>query len=387
MKEILIITSYYPPEIGAASNRIHQLARALHKMDINVSVITPLPNYPTGNIFDEYKGHFSTKTNEDSINVNRLWVFASNSRNKLHRLLSMFSYSFSLIWFFITHKIPKKVIVQSPPLFVAFTCMFFLKRKSRKLILNVSDLWPLAGKELGVFKEGFSYSILEKIERFNYKRADLILGQSEEILSHVKSICPEKETFLYRNYPNFLSPMISLDKSYERKKIKLVYAGLLGVAQGVYRLIQSLDYNHVELHLYGSGAEQELIQQYIIKNPEKAIYYHGQVSREELHINLQRYDAALIPLLNRIYGSVPSKIFEYARLGLPVIYMGGGEGEYLVSKYKLGWVIKVGDFNKLNTLIKQMIDENTLIDKKHIVEISNTTFDFQNQLQELIKII
>lgn len=383
MREILIITSYYPPEIGAASNRIFQLAQGLKKTGYEVSVTTPLPNYPTGKIFEEYKGHFSLKTNENSIRVNRLWVFASNSKNKVHRLLSMFSYSFSLLWFFITHKIPQTVIVQSPPLFVAFTCMLFLRRKSRNLVLNVSDLWPMAGKELGVLKEGFSYSILEKIERFNYKKADIILGQSEEILTHIKAIFPDKDTFLYRNYPDFVAPKSISPKSNENKKVKLVYAGLLGIAQGIYRLMQFLDYDLVELHLYGGGAELEQIQSYIQENPKKSIFYNGQVSRVELHNKLQQYDIVMIPLLNRIYGSVPSKIFEYARLGLPIIYMGGGEGEDIVTHFQLGWVIEVGNYNELNVLLRRIVEEDLQIDRKHIVKVSNTSFNFQKQLSEL----
>ncbi|HEX9828289.1 MAG TPA: glycosyltransferase WbuB, partial [Flavobacteriaceae bacterium] len=58
MKDILIITSYFPPEIGAASHRIFQLAEGLQKHDFKVEIITPLPNYPTGKVFEGYKGKF-----------------------------------------------------------------------------------------------------------------------------------------------------------------------------------------------------------------------------------------------------------------------------------------------------------------------------------------
>ncbi|RZV65469.1 MAG: glycosyltransferase WbuB, partial [Flavobacteriaceae bacterium] len=127
MKEVLIITSYYPPEIGAASNRIFHLAEGLRDRDFYVSVITPLPNYPTGKIFKEYQGKFKETSFEKDVKIHRLWIYASNSTNKFKRLLAMISYSVSLIWFIATHKIPKTVIVQSPPLLVAFTCMFFLR--------------------------------------------------------------------------------------------------------------------------------------------------------------------------------------------------------------------------------------------------------------------
>ncbi|MCT4630878.1 glycosyltransferase, partial [Winogradskyella sp.] len=201
MEKIMIITSYFPPEIGAASNRIFHLAEGL-KSNYEVMIVTPLPNYPTGKIFDAYKGKLKSKTLENNITIIRLWLYASKSKNKFLRLFAMLSYSISLVWFFMWNKVPKKVIVQSPPLLVAFTCMLFLRSRKRKLILNVSDLWPSAGFELGALKQNFSYKLLQKLERFNYKSANLILGQSNEILTHVGKITTNPELFLYRNYPN-----------------------------------------------------------------------------------------------------------------------------------------------------------------------------------------
>ena len=383
MKDILIITSYFPPEIGAASNRIFHLAEGLQKRNYNVSVITPLPNYPTGKIFNDYKGMFKQTSVEHNITVHRLWIYATISKNKFLRLIAMVSYSFSLLWFFMFNKIPKTVIVQSPPLLVAFTSMFFLRSKKRKIILNVSDLWPIAGLELGAFKKNFSYKLLEKIERFNYKKADLVFGQSEEILTHIRSIFPNKEAVLYRNFPDFNAPKIKASNT-TNGKVKLVYAGLLGIAQGVHRLCEALDYTTIELHIYGSGAEQKLIEGFIKKHPQLPLFFHGRVSREELHKVLIQYDVAIIPLLNRIYGSVPSKIFEYAKLGLPILYFGGGEGEHIISKYDLGWVAKAGDYDFLNMVISSI--EKDMINlklKETIKTTAHKNFDFNTQLDLL----
>ena len=56
MKDILIITNYFPPETGAASNRIFHLAKGLQKHKYKVSVLTPLPNYPKGKVFEGFRG-------------------------------------------------------------------------------------------------------------------------------------------------------------------------------------------------------------------------------------------------------------------------------------------------------------------------------------------
>ena len=111
-------------------------------------------------------------------------------------------------------KTPKKVIIQCSPLFVGFFAVLISKLKHKTIILNVSDLWPLAGLQMGILKKGFYYSLLERIERFNYKSARLILGQSEEILKHIKFILPKKNLCLYRNLPNFEVP-----KNFQAKNI------------------------------------------------------------------------------------------------------------------------------------------------------------------------
>lgn len=385
MNSILIITQYFPPETGAASNRISQLANGLQDAGFDTTVLTPLPNYPTGKIFQNYKHSKQPEINESGVKIYRLWIYPSNSKNKILRLFSMLSYSLSLIWFFIKNEIPDKVIVQSPPLIVAFTSVLYLKRKKRKVILNVSDLWPLAGIKLNAFKRNFSYTILEKIERFNYKKADLVLGQSNEIITHVKSLVPEKPCFLYRNFPEFNAPEINEIESAKSGKIKLVYAGLLGVAQGVLELCKHIDTTFVEFHIYGSGYESTAIQTYIKTSKEKDITYHGNLSRNNLHQVLISYDLTIVPLLTRIYGSVPSKIFEYAKLGLPILYFGGGEGEAIVKKYSLGWVVEAGNYKALNTVLTKL-KQDQLTDnyKAEIRKTALENFSFDTQFDRLL---
>lgn len=383
MKDILIITNYFPPETGAASNRIFHLAEGLQKHDFKVSIITPLPNYPKGRVFKGYRGRFKHISRENNLTIHRLWIYASNSKNKLLRLFAMLSFSFSLVWFFTWNKIPKNVIIQSPPLLVAFTSVFFLRSKKRKIILNVSDLWPLAGLELGAFKKNFSYKLLEKIERFNYNHADLVLGQSEEILTHVKAVFPKKELFLYRNYPDFDVHLPSHDIN-SSEKLKMVYAGLLGVAQGILKLCEELDYKKMQFHIYGAGAEQTAIENLIKNRPELDVVYHSEVSRQELHQVLIKYDFTIIPLLHRIYGSVPSKIFEYARLGLPILYFGGGEGENIVEKYDLGWIAEASNYKELNSKILKLETSDLHLKKRiKIQEKALDKFNFDKQLIEL----
>src|SRR5574343_436745 len=135
MEEILIISNYYPPEKGAAANRIEQLALKLHQNNYRVSVVCPLGNYPKGELFPEYKGKFSVTENRDNITVKRLWIYPSVSKNLFIRILSVLSFSLSLFCYLLFRKTPKKIVVQSPPLLLSFLSVMVFSLKKKKIIL------------------------------------------------------------------------------------------------------------------------------------------------------------------------------------------------------------------------------------------------------------
>jgi glycosyltransferase involved in cell wall biosynthesis len=389
MEELLIITNYYPPEKGAAANRMEQLALKLNQNNYAVSVVCPLGNYPEGKLFQEYKGKFSIKENRKGIAVKRLWIYPSVSKNVLIRVFSVLSFSIGLFFYLLFKKTPRKVLVQSPPLLLSFISVFVLSLKKKKIIVNVSDLWPLAAIELNAMKEdAFSHKLSLFMERYIYKKASVLLGQSNEIIEHIHSIFPEKNCFLYRNFPDQNNSLI--EPKEEGQPIKIFYAGLLGIAQGVLELCKKIDWktHNVEFHIYGDGAEKQEINNLILSGELKNVFFHGIVNREVLHEKIKAYDVALVPLKARIYGSVPSKIFEYSSLGFPILYFGGGEGEKLVAKNNLGWVAKVGNYSEINsaiTTISKLTKTELFEMKKEVLETSKKAFDLDKQMKFLLR--
>jgi glycosyltransferase involved in cell wall biosynthesis len=390
MQEILIISNYYPPEKGAAANRIEQLALKLHQNNYKVTVVCPLGNYPEGRLFKEYQGKFSVTENRENITVKRLWIYPSVSKNVFIRLLSVLSFSLSLFFYLLFKKTPEKVVVQSPPLLLSFISVFILSLKNKKVILNVSDLWPLAAIELEALKKNsFSHKISLFLERFIYKKATLILGQSNEIITHIHSLFPKKICFLYRNFPDHQVENLDLITE-ETKTITIYYAGLLGVAQGVMELCEKIELEglNIEFHIFGDGAEKNQIEALISSRTEQKIFFHGMLNRRELHEKLKWFDIAIVPLKTRIYGSVPSKIFEYSSLGFPILYFGGGEGENIVSDNNLGWIAVVGDYQDLNKILVEIskLTKSELEEmKKRIFINSQNNFNLDYQVKNLIE--
>lgn len=390
MEEIVIISNYFPPEKGAAANRIEQLALKLHQNNYKVTVICPLANYPKGVLFPQYKGTFFVEEMMQNICVKRLWIYPSNSKNIFKRIVSILSFSIGLFFYLLFKKTPKKVVIQSPPLLLSFISVLVLSLKRKKIILNVSDLWPLAAIELNALPAGsFSHKVSLFLERFIYKNASLILGQSNEIITHIHSLYPKKKCFLYRNFPDHQIENFELNLI-KNQPVKLFYAGLLGVAQGVLEVCEKMDLENLnlEFHIFGDGAEKVQIEGYIKDNPKKNIVFHGMLERNELISKLATFDIALVPLKTRIYGSVPSKIFEYSALGIPILYFGGGEGETIVSNNNLGWVAEAANFQNLNATIIEIskIDKQQIqMMKQQIFENAKNNFSLDFQIKELIE--
>jgi putative colanic acid biosynthesis glycosyltransferase WcaI len=76
----LILTQYYPPEIGAPQIRLRSVARELQRQGVQVNVLTAMPNYPAGRIFPGYTGRWKVKENIDGVLVTRTWVYAGTGK-------------------------------------------------------------------------------------------------------------------------------------------------------------------------------------------------------------------------------------------------------------------------------------------------------------------
>lgn len=338
--------------MGAPQNRLMEMCLGLKQLGVDVSIITCMPNYPTGKIFNDYRGKFRCVEILDGIEIVRYWVYASNSKRVIPRLLNMLSFSFCSIfsWRYLAKRKNDILIVESPPLLLGLTGKFLSRVTKSRFIMNISDLWPLSAKELGVLSENsLAYKFLEQVERVLYKSADCCIGQSQQIVDYMHEH-NAKKVYLFRNGVD-PSRFVASDKIQppSDSPLIIVYAGLLGYAQGIYGICQNINFKSLgaEFHIYGAGGEQEKIEVFLKQNPDRGIFFHGKVNREEIPSILRSANCTLIPLVTNIYGAVPSKIYESMAAGLPILFSGDGEGRKIVEENKLGWCSDFLDYNAL----------------------------------------
>lgn len=356
--KIVILTQYFYPETGAPQNRLLELSETLTKSGWEVKVVTAMPNYPKGKIFENYRGKFRSSESLKNISIDRFWLYASNAPKTIPRIISMLTISFTSLFSIPSLRKfkPDFIFTESPPLTLAFSGYLASKATNAKFIMNVSDIWPLSAKELGSINDGKLYRAIESLEKFLYRKAFLCTGQSEEIIEHLKK-SGAKKVYLFRNGVDVSRfEKISGMKNKQGAKLKIVYAGLLGVAQRVFDIVKGVDFNSLgaELHIYGEGSERNVIEQYIKDNPSCGTFLYKSVTREEIPELISGFDCALIPLVKNIYGAVPSKIYEAMAAGLPILFSGSGEGAKIVAGKRVGFVNKPGDYKELSENILKL---------------------------------
>lgn len=411
--KVLLVAERYWPEVGAAPSRLANMAEGLKKQGCEVDVLTSLPNYPKGRIFDGYRGCISKHEVHGDVNLFRYWIFATVSRNPVFRILNMFSFAV-MIWLFgFKRKRIKSydcVIIQTPTLVVAKSAMKLFKGVyGKKCVLNVSDIWPLTAVDMGAVKMGSrSWKYMAGLEKYLYKKADGVLGQSEEILNHVAQDMlvqhgkwdetklrdtdevlnsmlwkENKKLFLYRNLQTY---NVSEHKA-KNPKLKLVFSGMLGVAQDVAGIVKNVPWKelNVEFHILGGGKQLEEIQAWIAENPDAGVFAHGFVPKEEIAGRLQEMDASIVPLVTRIRGAFPSKVFDILPQGLPILYCGGGEGAAFIARREAGYTSAPGDYKALIENIKKLRDLSTEeyeAMSARCVKISQEELNFDKQMKE-----
>lgn len=379
---ITLITSYYPPEKGAAANRIAMMAEGFKESGFKVQVICPLPNYPDGKILSGYRRKILVKERLNEIDVWRLPLYPSNSKSGLVRLFSMFTFALpvSLAMPFLTRS-SNQIIIQCPPLPVALFAALTSKMLRKKVIVNVSDLWPLSAKEMGALKEGVIYRVMNFMASIIYKSADMIIGQSNEILSYIDKNYISRPKFLYRNLQ--ASVKNKADGSFSSK---LIYAGLLGHAQKISDVVQNCQFPG-GFEIYGNGGDLEKLKIAINARLDEKVVFHGMVSPAELSKIYPNFSYSLIPLAVKIHGAVPSKLFDAVSRGLPVIFMGGGEGAELVLKHGLGYIVEPGNFDSLNEILVNLNEETYKEHYSNCLEFSISELSFKLQFESLINFI
>lgn len=378
--------------MGAPQSRLYETVVGLQKRGWDIRVITAMPNYPTGKVFDGYRTKFSMQDDFDGIDVRRYTLYASHAKKSIPRIISMLSFgATSMFSVFKVRKFrPAYIITESPPLTLGLTGLALARLSGAKHIMNVSDIWPLSALRLGAISEGYMYKKLEGLEHYLYRRSFACMGQSGEITQRLDEH-GSKRTLLFRNgvdFNRFEKVREHFTRPERKDKLRIVYAGLLGIAQEVAAICKKIDFASLgaELHIFGDGSQKKEIEDFVKHNPQRGVFLYASVHRDAIPETLMQYDVTLIPLVTPICGAIPSKIYEAMAAGLPVIFSGGGEGETIIQEHHAGWTCTPANYEQIAATIKQVatMDAESLNKiSMNGIKAARNTFNREIQIEHL----
>ena len=369
---IALLTQYYPPEIGAPQNRLADLARRLSERGHEVTVLTAMPSYPRGRVYDGYGGFFR-RERRDGITVIRSFIYPTQSAGMLKRLANYFSFVISSLVVGIG-ALPRVdyLLTESPPLFLGIAGYLLSRLKGARWIFNVSDLWPETAVRLGVVREGLALRLAYRLEAFCYRKAWLVTTQTRGMKADIDARFPEVTTYHLSNGVDL--SRFSSDKRSERLRAELlgaapgqnhsclaIYAGLHGLAQGLDQLLQAAqrlqDHSALRFVFLGEGPEKEGLVRASRDLGLRNVRFLDAVPAAEMPSLLASADIALVPLKLALPGAAPSKLYEAMGSGVPVLLVAGGEAAAIVNDSGAGMVLPYGDVDGLANALRELAED------------------------------
>jgi putative colanic acid biosynthesis glycosyltransferase WcaI len=367
-RRFLILTQYFPPESGAAQVRLFNLARELMKLGHDVRVVTALPNYPRGEVFEGYRGRWTFHEQLDGIQVTRTWIYPATGRNALKRLLNYWSFSITSLFACLIGPRPDYLFVESPPIFLGCTGYVCARLRRVPFILNISDLWPESARALGIIRSGWILWLGDKMARFLYRRADRVSAQTDGLRSYIQKIRGGPvipyyngvDTSAFHRIPGVTMLWVRPDE------VAFIFAGVFGYAQGLDTLVEAAALlrhrRDIVLLLVGDGPSKAAIVEHAARLGLDNMRFADMQPIENMPAFFSACRASIAPMRRSelFKATRPSKMFASMACETPVIFSGEGEAAQLLQENDCGVVVPPESPAALADAVKRLADDATL---------------------------
>lgn len=348
---ILYFTQYYPPEVGATQTRAHEMAAFLTEQGHHVTIITEVPNHPSGIIPPDYRGRLSERKLEDGIDVLRLWVWASPEKTFKSRMRFYLSYmSMAALAGALIRGKYDLVYATSPPLFVGASGLASATVRRIPFVFEVRDLWPESAVALGELSGKRAIKAAEALEGLLYRRAARVVAVTQGIydrLSERRVECDKlalvpnganTEHFRFRAEGRAaVRTQLGL-----QDKFVVMYAGIHGIAQGLETLLEAAsilqDSPDVHLLFVGEGPRKAALTQRLADLGLQNVTMLPEVPSGKMPSYLSAADCTIVPLRDEplFRGALPSKMFESWAAERPIVLSVAGEAQRVLERANAG---------------------------------------------------
>lgn len=367
-KSIWLICKYASPEKYYFGTRHFYFAEEWVKNGHEVTIFTSnsshlsdqLPQFTGGRLIEEIHG------------VRTVWlnVLKTAKSSSASRILSWLHFEWKVLntpkgQF----KKPDVVIASSLSILSIISGFLLACYYKARFILEIRDIWPLSAKQLGGYTLNHPFIwLLGKLEKFGYRRADVVVGTMPNLIEHVQEVEPKfkacvcipqgiKEELLFAFEP--LSEQY-IKETFTPCTFKVAYAGTINPNNPIQVLLEAVskmpEKEQVEAYILGSGS---MLQTYKKKYATcKRIKFIPPIPKKKVKAFLQQTDLCFDSFESELarFGLSRNKWIDYMNAGKPIVCSYSGY-QSMINESQSGSFVPFGN---VDLLVQEIIKYKTM---------------------------
>jgi colanic acid biosynthesis glycosyl transferase WcaI len=362
---LLIVSQYFWPE----NFRINDLASELVSRGHDVTVLTGLPNYPNGYLFQEYVAQTDKFDNYKGVRIVRVPLMP-RGQGAARLLLNYLSFSISACvlgpWKLRAQKFDVVLTYQLSPVTVGLPGAFMAWLKNSPMAMWVLDLWPDTLQAIGVVKSPRLLKYVGHLVSFIYHRCNLILAQSKSFIPKIRELSGRHMPVVY--FPSWAEDIFktgdveaALEVPRKQGAFSVMFAGNVGEAQDFECILSAASllksHKHIRWLIVGDGRMSGWVKSQIeIRELNDSVILLGRYPVERMPEFFAHADAMLVTLADQEIFSmtIPGKLQSYLAAGIPVIAALNGEGADVIRNAGAGLTSPAGSSEGLAASVLKM---------------------------------
>lgn len=369
-RHILVVSQYFYPEVF----RVNDMCLEWVKRGYKITVVTGIPNYPMGKVFEGYG--ITKKRHEvwNGIEIYRIPLIPRGS-GSIGMIANYLSFMVSGILAGKIKKIKADLVFsfEVSPMTQVMAGISFAKKLHVPHYLYVQDLWPENVVTITGIKNPLIIKPIDKMVDYIYKNSDEIFATSpsfvDAICNRKVSVKKEKVHYWPQYAEEFYKPIEKMTAKKQAEtygipndnSFKIVFTGNIGTAQGLDILPQVaelLKNENIRFVIIGDGRYLErLVSDIKNRRLDNLFVFIARQSAEKIPMLLSACDVAFISFANNELWkmTIPAKLQSYMACGMPIIAVAEGETKKIIEESKCGRVCKMDDSRELKKIILEMM--------------------------------
>jgi glycosyltransferase involved in cell wall biosynthesis len=392
---IVLIADTFPPLRSSGAVQLRDLSREFIRQGHSLCVMLPSHNQREPWLIEEI----------DGLQVLRLKAPRTKDISYIRRTIAELFMPFAMIWQLKKSSLANEkwdgVVWYAPSIFHGPLVSKLKKSSVCKSYLIIRDIFPDWAVDVGLMSRGLPYQFFRVVARYQYSVADVIGVQAPGNKRYFKSwlLKSGRQLKVLQNWldkPAYVQCSIRVEDTLIAKRRVFVYAGNMGVAQGMdiildlaEKLLSRKDIGFLFVGRGGDTARLKILAR--SKQLDNAVFF-DEIDPDEIPDLYAQCDIGIVTLDQRHKShNIPGKFLTYIQCGLPVLanINAGNDLAQIIRDQDVGQVCETNQVDELLVFAEKLLDQiqtdSSLSDRCRA--LFDREFAVQNTVKQIVAML